>query len=502
MRKLLNRPHAEWIAALVLLGLGAALRFAMLGALPYGLNQDEASAGYEALALLREGIDRCGKRWPVLLVSWGSGQNVLMTYLAMPWVALLGLSELSIRLPNAVFGVLTLPVFWRFARRCGGKGFGLLALGLLAVNPWHIMMSRWALESNLLPFFLMTGIWLTALAREKPAALPGAAAAFGLALYAYGTAFFFLPLFLVGAVIWLRKELRPGWFCASLALFLVLALPIALCQLINVLRLPELRLLGLTLPRLTESRQAATSVFGGGSAAENFRSFLHIIRSGNDGLNYNALPLRQGGIAYFFGLPTAALGAIYSLLQRKRRPEEAPMRLALLCGLVCAALIRGNINRLNFLWLPMVYCSALGLWAVLRRLGRWAALPLAGIVLCAALFLSAYMQTFGGAGAAAYFPGLGEAVAAAQRLDEGTIYITDWVNQPYIFSLFYTEASPTDFADSVEYADAAAAFRRVQRWNGFEFADPERAELLILHRSEAGGREVLAAAGRFVVCRR
>ena len=33
-----------------------------------------------------------------------------------------------------------------------GTGFGLLALLVLALNPWHIMISRWALESNLLPF--------------------------------------------------------------------------------------------------------------------------------------------------------------------------------------------------------------------------------------------------------------------------------------------------------------------------------------------------------------
>ena len=56
----------ERIAAALLLILGAALRLCALGALPFGLNQDEASAGYEAFALLTAGIDRCGKSWP----SW------------------------------------------------------------------------------------------------------------------------------------------------------------------------------------------------------------------------------------------------------------------------------------------------------------------------------------------------------------------------------------------------------------------------------------------------
>jgi len=83
-----------WVTALALIVLGCVLRLAALGAVPCGLNQDEASAGYEAWALLQSGVDRCGKAWPVLFVSWGSGQNVLMSYLAMPFVALLGLSPL------------------------------------------------------------------------------------------------------------------------------------------------------------------------------------------------------------------------------------------------------------------------------------------------------------------------------------------------------------------------------------------------------------------------
>ena len=92
----------ERIAAALLLILGAALRLCALGALPFGLNQDEASAGYEAFALLTAGIDRCGKSWPVLFISWGSGQNVLMSYLAIPFIALCGLNEWTLLLPNAL----------------------------------------------------------------------------------------------------------------------------------------------------------------------------------------------------------------------------------------------------------------------------------------------------------------------------------------------------------------------------------------------------------------
>ncbi len=499
-----KQNRRELLLAALLLLLGAALRLAALGALPYGLNQDEASAGYEAFALLTSGIDRCGKSWPALFVSWGSGQNVLMSYLAMPLIALFGLNEWTLRLPNAISGVLTLLVFWRMARRAGGRRFGLLALGLLAVNPWHIMMSRWALESNLLPFFLLTGVWLTVLAREKPWALVGAAASFALALYAYGTAFFFLPVYLVCAVVWLRRELRAAPFLTALALFAVLALPIGLCQLRNAFGLPDLRIFGLTLPQLTEGRQAATSVFGGGglrAAGENFRGFLRILAKGGDGLPWNALPFWRGGLFYFFGFPTAVLGALRTVLDRKNRPLEAPLRFALLSALLCAFLIRGNVNRLNMLWLPLVYCSALGCGWIARRLRRWAWFPLAGVCICLFVFLQSYCAAFGGEGNVNFFPGLGGAIREAERIGAETVYITDKVNQPYIFALFYTRTPPEDFTRSVVYRNPDGAFRWVDRFDGFEFRDRERAGLLILFRWEAEGREVLARSGSFVVCK-
>lgn len=491
----------ETAALILLFALGFALRLTALGALPWGLNQDEASAGYEAWALLQSGIDRCGQRWPVLLVSWGSGQNALMTYLAMPFVALFGLSELTLRLPNAIFGCLTLPLFYLCARRARGRGFGLTALLLLAVNPWHIMMSRWGLESNLLPFFLLLGIELTARAKTHPWSLVGAAAAFGISLYAYGTAFFFLPLFLIAAVIYLRRDLRPASFFTALALFAVIAFPIALCQLRNALGMGAMQLLGMTLPQLTEGRQAATSVFGGGGLAaawENFRGFCRILVTGNDGLIWNALPRWWSGVLWCFGLPTAVIGLVAAILQRRDCDGERPMLIALICALLCAFLIHSNINRINMIWLPLIYFSALGCHVIFRALRVWSILPIAAILLGCVLFVQDYTDTFHQN--VNYYPGLGSAVEYAAAQEPDSIYITDYVNQPYIFALFYTQTPPEVFAQSVEYRDASAAFRQVERFAGFEFKNPAAAELRILPRWATEG-EVIFEAGDYAVCR-
>jgi hypothetical protein len=489
------------VAALMLFAF--ALRMALIGSLPFGLNQDEASAGYDAWALLNFGIDRCGSRLPVLLASWGSGQNALMSYLAMPFIALGGLSPFTLRLVNALAGCAALVFFWLLARRTRGPAFAICALFFLAVCPWHVMASRWALESNLLPAFLLAGIYFTARAREREWALLPAAVCFGLSLYAYGTAFFFLPPFLTFSVLWLRKRLRPVSFLVSLAVFLLLALPISACQLRNALGLPGTTFLGLSLPALTETRQAATSVFGGGgvpAALGHFKTFLGILIRQTDGLPYNAAA--SGGLYYFFGLPLAAVGIVKSALSLKDTPGEAPVLAALVCSVLCAFFIDVNVNRINMIWLPLVYFVSLGLYVVLCKLANWSIIPLAGILVCFALFLSGYFSEFGGAGSPYFFPGLGEAIAYTAEQEPESVFISYCVNQPYIFVLFYEQIFPYDFIDTVDYVNPSGAFRWVRSFGKYRFGDAADAsgDYLILHRSEAAGHTVLANFGDYVVC--
>ena len=222
---------------------------------------------------------------------------------------------------------------------------------------------------------------------------------------------------------------------------------------------------------------------------------------GGDGLVWNALPFWKGGIFYFFGLPTALLGVVRSLRERQERAGEAPLRFALWSALLCAVCIRGNVNRVNMLWLPLIYFSALGLDWLIWRLGRWCSVPLAGVLACFAVFFCAYVGTLGGSGNVNYYPGLGDAVRAAEATGAETVYITNTVNQPYIFALFYTETAPETFADSVVYRNPDGAFRKVERFAGFEFRDAGRAQAQVLYAWEAEGREVLARCGSFVVCR-
>lgn len=493
--------------ALLLLALGLLLRLLFLGSLPLGLNQDEASAGYDAWAILHYGMDRNGNVLPILLESWGSGQNALYSYLAIPFIALLGLTEFSFRLPGALCGFAALVVFWRLARRCRGEGFGLCALLLLTVNPWHIMASRWALEANLLPLMLLLGIWLTVLSTERPWTLSAAAAVFALSLYAYGTAFFFLPFFLIFALFWLYRNnaLRRKPLLAALGIFILIAFPISLCQLMNHLRPgQELRLLGLTLPGLTEGRQMTTSLLGGGgweSAQANFKAFRNILRTQTDGLPYNAMS--GWGLYYPFGLPLFYIGLVTYFCRFRRNWQEHPMAAALLIAFICTFFIDVNINRINMLWLPMLYFQSIGLHLILCKLKSFSVIPVISLLLCGVVFFCSYFKTFKSEGYALYFPGLGQAIECAEQLEPASVYISNYVNQPYIFVLFYTQPDPQEFLDTADYINPDGAFRFLNGFGKYRFGSAQDAqgELLILHESESYGRDVLAYFGEYALCR-
>ena len=493
-RALLKR---ELCLAAGLLLAGALLRFLCLGAFPPGLNQDEASIGFDAWSLLRWGMDRNGDAWPVLFVSWGSGQNVLYAYLSLPFLALFGLGAVPLRLCAAFWGSVSLAAFWLLARQAGGKGFGLLALALLALNPWHLLLSRWALESNLLPAFLLLGVLALSYVNRRPWMLCLAAALFALGLYAYGTAFLFLPLFLLGASI---RVLRRGYvklrhFLPALAVFLLIAFPLALCQLRNALGLPGMKLLWMTLPALTETRQAATVSL----SLKHLADLGKLLWRQSDGLPWNS----AGPFGLVYGLPgllfvLLGLGSLLGKLgKRELGDAQAYVLLALLSALAASLFIEVNVNRVNFLFLPLIWCQAEGLAFLWRRFSP-ALLPCLAALGAAAVLLGNWYVTKGAEKIGpAFHQGLTEAIAYAESLEPEHIWISGKVNMPYIYVLFETGADAGEFLATVRWRNPRGAFRQAASFGKYSFYGQPPEGICILPRAEA--EEPLAVFGGYAV---
>jgi predicted membrane-bound mannosyltransferase len=476
------------LLALVLVG-GCWIRAAHFPHIPPGFNQDEAASGYEAFALAETGLDRWGNAWPAYFPSWGSGQSVLLAYLTVPIVKVFGLGIGTTRVVMLVLGMLTLPLL-AYCLRPLGRYPALLGTLLLAVAPWHFMMSRWGLDCNLAPFFMLLGC--TTLSRALlvqrrrwiiPSLVP-----FGLCMYAYGTTvlvlpgFFLLVLLLVGL-----RPLRPhaGSWLLALGIFLLISTPFLLFFTENYILGRNLawtdglffstNLLPVT--RASQVSSASWSLTMQGNWRFLFDSF-------NDNTSYNLLPGFKLllSVTLPFTLVALLIGG-WKLAKRRGRPALSPTTIVLgmfvawgLASLVLFFSFDVNVNRFNHAYLP---CIVLATWAISRTIDSFGPEVPRQTLRVAAL---AWLFLEGGLAVNSYFAeyqygvikkdfnnGLDEAFAAVPSLwGIEQVRITGSIPLPYLYTLFYTRYPPAEFQHEMQ-TTATDNMYNVKRFGKYVF---------------------------------
>jgi 4-amino-4-deoxy-L-arabinose transferase-like glycosyltransferase len=105
-----------------------------------------------------------------------------------------GLTEFSLRVPSALFGIAAVVLQYLAGRRLGGRLAGLLAAVLLLGVPQFVAYSRLAMTDVSLTTLGMLSVVLLLCAERKPSLMMSAGAAFGLAILTKSVAaFLFLP---------------------------------------------------------------------------------------------------------------------------------------------------------------------------------------------------------------------------------------------------------------------------------------------------------------------
>ncbi|KKU81983.1 MAG: hypothetical protein UY10_C0044G0009, partial [Microgenomates group bacterium GW2011_GWA2_47_8] len=192
---------AEKIKLALVLLLAATLGFFRISRVPPALNWDEAAIGWNAKTIWEMHLDEFGTRWPISFRSFGDYKAPLYIYLTAPVVGIFGSNEISVRLVSAMAGVTGVGLMYFIG--------GFAAAVLLAISPWHILLSRPALEANLALMWILAGIYLFKLAVEKrPVFLIGSAVSFVLSMYSYQSPKIFVPVFVSGLVVIYRKNFQ------------------------------------------------------------------------------------------------------------------------------------------------------------------------------------------------------------------------------------------------------------------------------------------------------
>ena len=458
----------------VLIGIGA--RIYAFCDVPDGLNQDEASIGYEAWCLLHYGMDRNGFRWPVHLMSWGSGQNALYAYLDMPFVAF-GLTPLTVRLPMVLTATASLGLTWIVGRRLFGEKAAWCAMATVALCPWHIMLSRWALESNLLPFVFLSAVACLVMARNSKYCLGWllcSCVLFGASLYAYGTAYLAVPIFLLGALALgiSERSITPLHALFGGLVFAAIATPIFIYVLVNTFRWHTVTLVGLTIPSLPVEPRIHTMLTAS-PFLENARDLCQLLVTQSDITIRNVTA--PYGILYstaFFALSLAfAVMTAVLALQRRWVAMCALIAWWLIATLPTGLVQSPNINRINMLLMGMVVAAGLA-FAFIDQLVRGAAVVSMGVLLvCSGFFIHTYFTDEPRILAVAYPSGFISALKRAQAVSEpaANICVTDRVNMPYIFALFTERTDPRVYLRTVKYADANEPMRNVEAFGRYTF---------------------------------
>lgn len=470
----------------IILVVGFITRSVGININPKGLNVDEASSGYDAYSILEFGCDRNGNKFPVFLEAWGSGQNALYSYLMIPFIKLFGLNVITTRLPMVILGCISLIVWYNLLNEVKNKKFAIIGLSFLVICPWNIMKSRWGLESNIFPDFVLYAIYFIVkfIKTNNVSKLYIASILLGISSYTYGTSYFFLPIFCIIMYIYLlyTKKVNIKNVILSFSIIFIIALPIMLYIIINTFDLNQIDLGIITIPKLPVNRyEEQTSIFNGNILTKSIKNFvksLKLLLTQDDGLSWNCIP--GFGFFYIISIPFLVYGIIYSIKNKEEiKKYESVIDIWFISSfLLMFVLNEVNINRINVLIYPLIYYVINGIYIVVTKRNIISnSIILIVYIAFFVMFMCSYIF-LKPANNYTFVDNIKEVIEYVEKVKDRKIYIEYAFKEPYIYVLYYTKYNAHDFIDSVQYIDNEnlGKFDNIKSFGRYNFYIPDDQE--------------------------
>jgi len=502
MNKFTNKYFILFIVAFAFL-----LRIYRIDSIPPSLSWDEVSIGYNAYSILKTGKDEHGRFLPLdTFIGYGDYKPPLAIYLTIPSVAIFGLNELVVRFPSALFGTLTILFTYFLVKELfsntknyelGTKNLPLLSAALLAISPWHINLSRAGFEANIALFFVVLGIYLVFLSMRKPKFWYGAFFPFVLAIYTFNSSRYFVPFLGIGVVVLFWKSIRNQWKYITVGCVIAV---IALLPIIQHLFSKEARLRFTEVNIFTDSSVVLTSnrrieEAGGvwwakiifnrriGYARSFFIHYLdhfepdYLFIKGDGNPKFS---IQDVGQLYTIEAPFLAIGILWMLVMY---PSIALFLLYwMVMAIVPAAVARETPHALRTL-------NSLPTWQIFTAFGiltffAWINSRMKTIVYFTFFFLlftfylfnvvyylhnyyRHYPIEFSGEWQYGYKQALEFIESIEKNYD--TIYMTNSIGRPYMYTLFYNKTDPNEFFNTKDATFDAAGFYHVYGFGKFRF---------------------------------
>lgn len=467
----------------LILLLAAVLRLWGIEKFPAGLNADEAAIGYNAYSLILTGKDEHGNSWPLHFQSFGDYKPGFYFYLVLPFVKILGLNVLAVRLPSAILGVLGVWLVYLLVKELfENEVWGLLSAFFLAISPWHLHFSRGGWEANAATFLVLLGTWLFFKGLKKPRFFVFSVLFYALSFYTYHSARIIIPLLGLGLIFLYRdklfKQTNRQWILASgmTGFIIIIPLIISFFGPAGISRFAGVGLLADTGPlwrinelrghhgdtmalpvRLLHNRVIGYSIAFVKNWFDHLQGeYLFII---GDVIERSRVP--DMGQMYLFDILLVVLG-IYFLI--KKQPKNwLVIFLWLAVAPVAAAMTFQTPHALRSLMMviPLIIISAYGFyqsWLWLKKrankilvAGYWLLVTVV-LLWSTTSYLHQYYLHYPKTYPFAWEYGFDQLVSYVQEV-EGKyerIYVTDRYDQPYILFLFYLKYPPEQFQQEVK----------------------------------------------------
>ncbi len=181
--------------------LSAVLRFWDLSNFPIQLDHDEVSQLYDTRSIVETGKDIYGNFLPLAFPSTGDYKVGHYIYISTIFYRIFGMREVTIRLPAAFFGSLTVLAVFLFVLELTGNWWIALASSLMvAITPSEIFYSRKSFENAIgvsLDFWGLFLLLKSLKSKKTTYWLLGGSLILALAMYIYTAQTIIIPLLII-----------------------------------------------------------------------------------------------------------------------------------------------------------------------------------------------------------------------------------------------------------------------------------------------------------------
>lgn len=506
--------------------LGFILRVIFLDVSPPGFNADEAALGYNAYSLIKTGKDEWGANFPIVFKSFSDYKPGLYVYLAIPFVAILGLNEFAVRLPSIILGTFSIILIYYLSKELFKKEIAALSSAfLLSISPWHLHFSRGAWEANVATFFILLGVLMFIKSFKNQHFLWISTLAFIASMYTYQSPRIVVPILVLLLAIFYRRTIFIRKNIPKVILIVILLLPLifTLTSTTGLARFQGVSIFSDRGPinkvneergqhqdpsnfwsRLIHNKIEVYAVNFFGHYLDHFNpNFLFIY---GDLLKRNKIP--DMGQMYIFEIVTF-LSGLYFLIRDKYHNAKLVFLWIVVAPIASALTYQTpHALRAHNMVIPLSLISGLGfgiLWENLWRLTKSVRYLILSVFVCVigvslAIFLDRYYIHLPKQHSLEWEYGFSQAIPyiVANQDKYEKIVITDKYDQPYILFLFYSKYDPVKYISAKkQIGDNKYGFSTVTSFSKFEFRPIGKEEIskskntLYVGTSEEIGEDII-----------